>query len=391
MVNICCLNSISEKGINQLPKNYKLVDNLASANGLLLRSADLHKVEFPKNLLAIARAGAGVNNIPLVRCAENGIVVFNTPGANANAVKELVVCGMLLASRGIIDGAVWCRENSDNREIAESAERVKKTFAGSEILGKKLGVVGLGAIGALVANTAISLGMDVFGYDPFLSVDAAWRVSKDVHQTLSLDEIYRECDFITVHVPAMESTKGMIASQEIGLMKNGAVLLNFSRDTLVDNDALVTALNTDKLGCYVTDFAVPEVMKAKNTVVLPHLGASTVEAEDNCADMACQQIVDFIDNGNIKNSVNLPTCDLGPLDANGFRIAIIHRSTFNVIDDVVKLIATTGCNTTEMISNTRNDYAYTLIGCEGQINEDTHERLHFLDGIIRVRIIKRTL
>ena len=311
MARIHCLNNISKKGTDQLPEGYELTDDLAQADGILVRSAKLHDTEFPPSLLAIARAGAGVNNIPLDRCAEEGIVVFNTPGANANAVKELVLCGMLLASRGIVDGAQWCRDNADDPNIGKSAEKAKKAFAGREIMGKKLGVIGLGAIGALVANAAIDLGMDVYGYDPYVSVDAAWRLSKDVHHVTNLDDICRECDYITIHVPAMDATKGMIGADQIGLMKADAVLLNFSRDTLVDSAALVAALDADKLGRYVTDFAIPAIMGAKNAIVIPHLGASTAEAEENCAVMAVAEIVDFIENGNIKNSVNFPPVSLG--------------------------------------------------------------------------------
>ena len=291
MPRIHCLNNISKKGTDRLPEGYELTDELANANGVLVRSAQMHDTAFPESLLAIARAGAGVNNIPLDRCAEEGIVVFNTPGANANAVKELVLCGMLLASRGIVDGVVWCRENADDENIAKSVEKAKKAFAGREILGKKLGVIGLGAIGALVANAAIELGMEVYGYDPYVSVDAAWRLSNAVKHVTNLDDICSECDYITIHVPAMDSTKGMIGEHEIELMKSDAVFLNFSRNTLVDESAMVRALEADQLGRYVTDFANPTIMGAKNTIILPHLGASTAEAEENCAVMAVNQLL----------------------------------------------------------------------------------------------------
>ena len=382
MARIHCLNNISKKGTDQLPEGYELVEELAQADGILVRSAQLHDTEFPKSLIAIARAGAGVNNIPLDRCAEEGIVVFNTPGANANAVKELVLCGMLLASRGIVAGAQWCRDNADDENIAKSAEKAKKAFAGREIMGKKLG-----AIGALVANAAIDLGMDVYGYDPFMSVDAAWRLSKDVHHVTNLDDICRECDYITIHVPAMDATKGMVGAAQIGLMKADAVLLNFSRDTLVDSAALVAALDADKLGCYVTDFAIPAIMGAKNTIVLPHLGASTEEAEENCAVMAVQEIVDFIENGNITNSVNFPPVSLGARRPQGQRIAVAHKNIPGVISGITDALADHGHNVANILSKSRGEYAYALIDIDDQIGDDALEKMSAREGILRVRFL----
>lgn len=387
MPRIHCLNNISARGTDQLPDGYELVDQLEDADGILVRSAQLHDTEFPPNLLAIARAGAGVNNIPLDRCAEKGIVVFNTPGANANAVKELVLCGMLLGSRGIVDGIEWVRENAEDENIAKAAEKAKKAFAGREIMGKKLGVIGLGAIGALVANAAIDLGMDVYGYDPYVSVDAAWRLSKDVRHITNLDDLCRECDYITIHVPAMESTKGMVGSDQIAAMKSNAVLLNFSRDTLVDMDALVAALNEDKLGRYITDFATPPIMGVKNAIALPHLGASTAEAEENCAVMAVRQIVDFIENGNIVNSVNYPAVDLGARRANGQRITIAHRNTPGTINSLTEAIAARGHNVENIISKSRGDFAYTLIDIDGQLGEDAVEKMSSRDSILKVRVL----
>ena len=387
MARIHCLNNISKRGTDQLPEGYELVDELAAADGVLVRSASLHEAEFPSSLLAIARAGAGVNNIPLERCAEEGIVVFNTPGANANAVKELVLCGMLLSCRGIIDGAQWCRDNADDENIGKSAEKAKKAFAGREILGKKLGVIGLGAIGALVANAAIDLGMEVYGYDPFVSVDAAWRLSKDVRHVVNLDDICKECDFITIHVPAMDSTKGMIGAHELDLMKPDAVVLNFSRDTLVDEPALIEALNAGKLGRYVTDFATHALMGARNAIVLPHLGASTAEAEENCAVMAVHQIVDFIENGNVKNSVNFPVCDLGPLRPIGQRITIIHRNVPGVINELTDAIAAHGHNLANMISKARGDFAYTMIDIDDEVGDDAFEKMSGRESVVRVRIL----
>ena len=387
MTRIHCLNNISKKGTDQLPEGYELVDELAQADGVLVRSAQLHDVEFPASLLAIGRAGAGVNNIPLERCAEEGIVVFNTPGANANAVKELVLCGMLLASRGIVAGAQWCRENADDENIAKSAEKAKKAFAGREIMGKKLGVIGLGAIGALVANAAIDLGMDAYGYDPFMSVDAAWRLSKDVHHVTNLDDICRECDYITIHVPAMDATKGMIGAAQIELMKADAVLLNFSRDTLVDNAALVAALDAGKLGCYVTDFAIPAIMGAKNTIVLPHLGASTEEAEENCAVMAVQEIVDYIENGNITNSVNFPAVSLGARRPQGQRIAVAHKNIPGVISGITDALADHGHNVANILSKSRGEYAYALIEIDDIVGDDAYEKMSAREGVLRVRFL----
>ncbi len=387
MPRIHCLNNISKKGTDRLPEGYELTDELADATGVLVRSAQLHDTAFPAGLLAIGRAGAGVNNIPLDRCAEEGIVVFNTPGANANAVKELVICGMLLASRGIVDGAIWCRDNADDENIGKSAEKAKKAFAGREILGKKLGVIGLGAIGALVANAAVDLGMDVLGYDPYVSVDAAWRLSNAVTHVTNLDDLCAQCDYITIHVPAMDSTKGMIGEHEIELMKKDAVLLNFSRNTLVDEAALARALDDDRIGRYVTDFANPTVMGAKNAIVLPHLGASTAEAEENCAVMAANQLVDFIDNGNITNSVNFPACSLGAKREIGQRITLIHRNVPGVINSITDAIAEHGHNLANILSKARGDYAYTIIDIDDEVGDDACEKMSARENVIRVRIL----
>ncbi len=387
MTRIHCLNNISEKGTSQLPSDYELVEELQSADGILVRSAQLHDTEFPPSLLAIARAGAGVNNIPLDRCAQEGIVVFNTPGANANAVKEIVLCGMLLASRDIIGGVQWCRENADDPNIAKDAEKAKKQFAGREIMGKKLGVIGLGAIGALVANAAVDLGMEVFGYDPYVSVAAAWRLSTAVHHVTDLDELCAQCDYITIHVPAMDSTKGMIGAQQIAAMGSDAVLLNFSRDTLVDEAALIAALDADQLGCYVTDFATPAIMKAKHTIVLPHLGASTEEAEDNCAIMAVREIVDYIQNGNIENSVNFPAVDLGPLRPSGQRLTIAHQNVPGVINEITEAIAQHGHNLANMVSKARGDVAYTMIDLDSELGPDALEKIEAREAVIKARIL----
>lgn len=387
MARIHCLNNISKRGTDTLPAGYELVDEFSEADGVLVRSAKLHDAEFPESLLAIARAGAGVNNIPLDRCAEEGIVVFNTPGANANAVKELVIAAMLLGSRGIVDGAIWCRDNAGDPEIGKAAEKAKKAFAGREILGKKLGVVGLGAIGALVANAAVDLGMTVLGYDPYVSVDAAWRISNAVRHVTDLNGLCAECDYITIHVPAMESTKGMIGAEQIALMKNDAVLLNFSRDSLVDEAALVEALNAGKMGRYVTDFANGTIMGAKNAIVLPHLGASTEEAEDNCAIMAVKEIVDFIENGNITNSVNFPAVNLGVKRPEGQRITIAHRNVPGMINAVTDAIAEHGHNVANIISKARGEFAYTIIDVDDRLGADAAEKMQAREGVLRVRVL----
>ena len=391
MRNIHCLNNISSFGTDLLGDNYALTDDLAQAEGVLVRSAAMHDMEFPEGLLAIGRAGAGVNNIPLDRCAEEGIVVFNTPGANANAVKELVLCGMLLASRGIIDGIAWCRDNADDENISKAAEKAKKAFAGSEIKGKKLGVIGLGAIGAEVANAAIDLGMDVYGYDPYVSVTAAWRLSSAVHHVTNLDDILSTCDFLTIHVPAMDATKGMIDERACSLMKDGTVFLNFSRDTLVNDEAMAAALASGKVSAYITDFANPAVMKMEGAVVLPHLGASTAEAEDNCAMMAVREIMDYLENGNIVNSVNYPACDMGAVPDGLRRVAVLHANVPNAIARITNVFGDAGVNIENMMNKARGDNAYTMLDLDAGTPghpDDAIDRLAAIDGVRRVRVVK---
>lgn len=386
MPRIHCLNNISAKGTDLLPDNYELTSELQEADGILVRSASLHETEFPKQLLAIARAGAGVNNIPLDRCAEEGIVVFNTPGANANAVKELVLCGMLLASRGIVGGIEWCGQNTDDPDIAASAEKAKKQFAGKEILGKKLGVIGLGAIGALVANAGLALGMDVYGYDPFVSAAAAWRLDPAVKYVTDLEEICAECDYLTIHVPAMPSTNGMIGSAQFAAMKDDAVLLNFSRAALVDEAAVVEALNSNSIGCYVTDFPIPALMKAQNAIIIPHLGASTEEAEDNCAIMATEQIVDFIDNGNIKNAVNYPAVSLGARKQGRQRVVTLLKNQDGLVDDIASALS--GIKTIASKADAaRGDYAVALFDIEGALTEDEAKSVLSREGVICCRLL----
>ncbi len=384
---IHCLNNISAQGTDLLTSDYELTDNIEVAQGILVRSAGMLDMEFSENLLAIARAGAGVNNIPLERCAEEGIVVFNTPGANANAVKELVLCGMLLASRGIVGGIEWCKENAEDPAIGKTAEKAKKQFAGREIKGKTLGVIGLGAIGAEVANAALGLGMEVMGYDPFVSVNAAWKVLPAVQHVTDLADIYRECDYITIHVPAVNGTIGMIDEAACALMKEGVVFLNFSRDTLVDVPAMASALASGKVGCYVTDFATPEVMAMENAIVLPHLGASTEEAEDNCARMAVVELMDYIDNGNIVNSVNYPACQAGVCPEGMFRIAVLYNSSDLAMGSVTEILEPIVAEF-DMVDNQRDEHGYALITLTENLADEVLERIAELDGAYLVRRVK---
>ena len=384
---IHCLNNISAQGTDLLTSDYELTDHIEAAQGILVRSAGMLDMEFSENLLAIARAGAGVNNIPLERCAEEGIVVFNTPGANANAVKELVLCGMLLASRGIVGGIEWCKENAEDPAIGKTAEKAKKQFAGREIKGKTLGVIGLGAIGAEVANAALGLGMEVMGYDPFVSVNAAWKVLPAVQHVTDLADIYRECDYITIHVPAVNGTIGMIDEAACALMKEGVVFLNFSRDTLVDVPAMASALASGKVGCYVTDFATPEVMAMENAIVLPHLGASTEEAEDNCARMAVVELMDYIDNGNIVNSVNYPACQAGVCPEGMFRIAVLYNSSDLAMGSVTEILEPIVAEF-DMVDNQRDEHGYALITLTENLADEVLERIAELDGAYLIRRVK---
>jgi len=380
-----CLNPISPAGLEYFTDEYVPASDAKGADAVLVRSASMHEMEFDKSLKAIARAGAGVNNIPLDKCAEQGIVVFNTPGANANGVKELVLAGMLLASRDIIGGINWVQENEEDGNIAKDAEKAKKAFAGCEIEGKKLGVIGLGAIGVLVANAATNLGMEVYGYDPYVSVDSAWRLSRSIRHAKSVDEIYRECDYITIHVPALEDTKGMINKNAIDLMKDGVVVLNFARDVLVNSEAIVDALVSGKVKRYVTDFPTPEIAGVKNAIVIPHLGASTEESEDNCAKMAVKELKDFLENGNIKNSVNYPACDMGV--RNKTRITILHKNIPNMIGQFTALLAKDSVNIADMTNKSRGAYAYTMIDVDSAVDAEVAEGLEAIEGVLRVRVI----
>lgn len=382
-----CLNPIADKGLDLFTDNYKKVDGVENADAILVRSAKMHDMDLPDSIKAIARAGAGVNNIPVKECAEKGIVVFNTPGANANGVKELVLAGMLLASRDIVGGIEWVAQQKDKEDIDKLAEKQKKQFAGCEISGKKLGIIGLGAIGAMVANSASHLGMEVYGYDPYISIDAAWNLSRTIKHSKTLDEIYTQCDYITIHVPLMDSTKKMISKEAFGKMKDGVVLLNFARDLLVDEEALIEALESGKVKKYVTDFANPLVAGREGILVTPHLGASTEEAEENCAEMAVKELRDFLENGNIKNSVNFPNCDMGICVAVG-RIAITHKNIPNMISQFTRILGEENINIADMTNKSKGEFAYTLIDLESAASKDALDALQAVEGVAKVRVVK---
>lgn len=382
-----CLNPISSVGIENFSDQYVKTDNVSEADGILVRSAAMHDMELPKNLLAIARAGAGVNNIPVDKCAEKGIVVFNTPGANANGVKELVIAAMLLASRDVVGGIEWVNANKDDENIAKDAEKAKKNFAGTEIQDKKLGIIGLGAIGVRVANAAKHLGMEVYGYDPYLSVDAAWNLSRDVKHVLNVDEIYENCDIITIHVPLMDATKGMINKEAIDKMKDGVILLNFARDLLMDENAVIDGIKSGKVRKYVSDFPNPTTAGTEGCIVIPHLGASTEESEDNCAKMAVKQMMDYLENGNIVNSVNYPKCDMGICSQAG-RVAIFHKNIANMITKFTACFGDNGINITDMTNKSKGEVAYTMLDIEAPASENIINKLASIEGVFRVRVIK---
>ncbi len=382
-----CLNPIANVGLEKFSDQYVKTENLAEADGILVRSAAMHDIELPDSLVAIARAGAGVNNIPLDKCAEKGIVVFNTPGANANGVKELVIAGMLLASRDVAGGIAWVKENADDENIAKDAEKAKKNFAGTEIQGKKLGIIGLGAIGVKVANVAKHLGMEVYGYDPYVSVDAAWNLSRDVKHVLNVEEIYEECDIITIHVPLMDATKGMIYQEALDKMKEGVILLNFARDLLVDEKAVLAGINSGKVRKYVSDFPNPTTAGQEGCIVIPHLGASTEESEDNCAVMAVKQMKDYLENGNIVNSVNYPSCDMG-ICAQAGRVAVFHKNIANMITKFTACFGDNNINITDMTNKSRGEVAYTMLDIEQPASAEIIEKLQSIDGVFRVRVVK---
>ncbi len=380
-----CLNNIAAIGTDIFTDQYQAVDT-PDADAILVRSANMKEMTFSDKVAAIARAGAGVNNIPLDACAKQGIVVFNTPGANANGVKELVIAGLLLGSRDIVGGIEWLEQQEKTDDIAKKVEKQKKQFAGHEISGKKLGIIGLGAIGVMVANTAVHLGMEVYGYDPFISVNAAWNLSRSIHHVTDLNDIYRDCDYITIHVPLSNDTKGMIGKEAFALMKDGVVLLNFARDALVEEEALIEALSCGKVSKYVTDFVTPAVANANNTLVIPHLGASTAESDDNCAVMAVKELRDYLENGNIKNSVNYPACDLG-VKSSLARIGILHLNVPNMIAQYTRVLGEANINITNFADKCRGEYAYSLMDVDSAVDEGTLEGLRGIGGVLKVRLI----
>ncbi len=386
MYKVHCINNIAKVGTDALGENFCLSDDAASADAIMVRSANLHEMEFASNLLAIARAGAGVNNIPLDRCAEQGIVVFNTPGANANGVKELVIAGMLLAARDICGGIDWVERHYDDPNVGTLAEKAKNRYAGTELAGKTLGVIGLGAIGAMVANAGRSLGMHVLGYDPYLSVKYAWSLDRHVRHVNDLKDIWANADYITIHVPATKATRGMISREAIAAMKDDVVVLNYARDVLVDETAMAEALQEGHVARYMTDFANDNSTQMARAIVTPHLGASTKEAEDNCAIMAANEIRDFLINGNIQNSVNYGDVDLGPITT-PMRLAVFHKNVPGVIGAITSAVSSAGVNIENMTDKSRGDYAYSLLDLSGTLEQSTVDSLTNVDGIFRVRAI----
>ncbi|MEE1155343.1 MAG: 3-phosphoglycerate dehydrogenase family protein [Acutalibacteraceae bacterium] len=386
MYNIQTLNKISSIGLNRLGDNYSCADDMQNPDAILVRSASMHDMDMPKSLLAIARAGAGVNNIPLDKCSEQGIVVFNTPGANANAVKELVLAGLLMSSRKITAGIEWAKTLKGNGDaVGKMVEKGKSQFAGPEIKGKTLGVIGLGAIGALVANSAIALGMDVIGYDPFLSVDGALQLSRHITHVTNLDDIFANSDYITVHVPLTPDTKGIIGAENIAKMKDGVRILNYSRADLCNSADVVAAIENGKVACYVTDFATDDLLDVDGVIAMPHLGASTPESEDNCAKMAADQIKDYLENGNIINSVNFPAAKMAR--TGDVRYCILHKNIPSVLQSILSFVSEQGANIENMENKSRKDYAYTIIDATGA-TKDLTASIKGVDGVIRVRVIK---
>lgn len=383
MYNVKLYNKISKVGLENLdPAKYACSEDFTDYDAVLVRSAKLHDVEFPKNLKCIARAGAGVNNIPLDRCAQEGIVVFNTPGANANAVKELVVCALMLASRKIVQGANWVKSLAGTPDIGPAAEKGKSTYAGPEISGKRLGVIGLGAIGVKVANAAVGLDMEVWGYDPYLSVDGALALSRSVKHVTELDQIFANCDYITIHVPLTPDTKNTICEESIAKMKDGVRIINLARGELVDVAAMAKALESGKVAAYVSDFASDEILAQENAITLPHLGASTPESEDNCAKMAVKEISDYLETGTIRNSVNFPNLKV-PYEG-GYRVCMIHKNIPNMIASITAAVK---CNIENMGNRSKGDYAYTIVDLAEQPTEANLDALRAIDGMISVRAL----
>ena len=387
MFQIHYLNKISQQGTALWTEEFALTDDMEKADGIVLRSANMHDMELPGNLLAVARAGAGVNNIPLTTCADKGIVVFNTPGANARSVMELTLCGMLLGSRDIIGGVNWVQSIKDDPDISKLVEKGKSRFAGHEIAGKKLGIIGLGNIGGPLANRARKLGMEVYGCDPHISVEAAWNLDGHVQRVKTPEEIYALCDIITVHVPLLKETEKMINASALSKMKDGVIILNFARDLLVDDDAMADALTSGKVARYVTDFPNPKTANMPGCIAIPHLGASTEESEDNCARMAVRQMMDYLENGNIVNSVNYPNCDMGICQSEG-RITILHHNIPGSLGRFTAAIASENVNIAGLMNKSRGEYAYTMLDLDHHPSAEAVEHLKGIEGVVRVRVIR---
>lgn len=388
MYKIQTLNKISEVGLSKFTDQYTFVEDPCDIDAILLRSYKMHDMELPKSLKAVGRAGAGVNNIPIDKCSSQGIVVFNTPGANANAVKELVLAGLLLASRRVARAIDWAKTlDGKGEEIPKLVEKGKSNFTGSEIQGKKLGVIGLGAIGVMVANAADALGMEVYGYDPFISVQAAWGLSSRVNRATSLDELLQIADYITIHVPLVDSTKDMINKDQLNLLKKGVKILNFSRGGLVNDDAVLEGISTGVIDRYVTDFPSQKILMEENVVCIPHLGASTPESEENCAVMVAEEVMDYLENGNITNSVNYPNCNLGKCSAKN-RVTVNHQNIPNMVGQITTILANANQNISDMINKSKGNYAYTVVDVEDDVKEDVVASIKEIQGVLKVRVLK---
>ena len=387
MFNVHYLNPVSKEGTALFTENYTSTEDQAQADAFVVRSAVMHDMELSDKLLAVARAGAGVNNIPLDRCAEEGIVVFNTPGANANGVVELALCGMLLGCRDVVGGINWVQSIRNEEDVAKKVEKGKSKFAGFEIAGKRLGVIGLGAIGGPLANAARKLGMEVYGCDPYISIDAAWHLDSDIIRVKTREEIYAQCDIITLHVPLVDDTRKMINAETLEMMRDGVVLLNFARDSLVDDEALEEALKSGKVRRYITDFPNDKTASMEGVIAIPHLGASTAESEDNCAKMAVKQLMNYLENGNIINSVNFPNCDMG-ICTKAARLTILHKNVPNSLGRFTSLVARFGINISDLVNRSRGDYAYTMLDLDHAVTETLIDELKKVEGVCRVRVIK---
>lgn len=387
MYHIHSLNKISPKGMALWTKDYQTVDDLEQADAVLVRSANMHEMHLPEGLLAVARAGAGVNNIPLTTCAEKGIVVFNTPGANANSVMEMTLCGMLLACRDVVGGINWVQSIKGSSDVARLVEKGKSQFAGHEIRGKSLGVIGLGAVGGPLANAARGLGMKVYGCDPFISIDAAWHLDSHIVRVNNREELYAQCDILSLHTPLLDDTRKMINAEAISKMKDGVIILNFARDLLVDDEAMAEALASGKVARYVTDFPNEKTANMPGCIAIPHLGASTEESEDNCAQMAVTELMDYLENGNIKNSVNYPNCDMGQCRA-ASRVTLLHRNIPNSLGQFTAAIAGENINIDGLMNKSRGEYAYTMLDLDRHPSAEVVEHLKNIEGVLRVRVIK---